>query len=182
MSARVFEAMVHDVRALIRVLLAGRNPEPSAAIMDARTIQSTPESGAQGAYDGAKRKRAEKCMSQWIHWVTWWRHVCLRLTNRSENKLKSLRARFRSRRAILLSLLMLIRAIQANAPNKPQRNTASGLKLSNCLRPSVASYSYRDDGSSSAPSRGWRASDGWLATTNAWTKPSRACTSSLPSF
>ena len=57
MSARVFETMVHDVRALIRVSLAGKNPEPSAAIMDARTIQSTPESGAQGGYDGAKRKK-----------------------------------------------------------------------------------------------------------------------------
>ena len=60
MSARVFETMVHDVRALIRVSLAGKNPEPSAAIMDARTIQSTPESGAQGGYDGAKRKKGQK--------------------------------------------------------------------------------------------------------------------------
>ncbi len=60
MSARVFEAIVHDLRELIRVSLAGRSPEPSAAIMDARTLQSTPESGAQGAYDGAKRKKGRK--------------------------------------------------------------------------------------------------------------------------
>jgi len=60
MSARVFEAIVHDLRELIRVSLAGRSPEPSAVIMDARTIQSTPESGAQGAYDGAKRKKGRK--------------------------------------------------------------------------------------------------------------------------
>jgi transposase len=64
MSARVFEAVVHDLRALIRVSLAGKNPEPSAAIMDARTIQSTPESGAQGGYDGAKRKKGRKVVER----------------------------------------------------------------------------------------------------------------------
>ena len=33
--AGVFEAMVHDLRALLRVA-SGRNPEPSAAIFDSR--------------------------------------------------------------------------------------------------------------------------------------------------
>lgn len=59
LAAGVFENMVHDLRALLR-LAEGRNPEPSAAIFDARTIQSTPESGADAGYDGAKRRKGRK--------------------------------------------------------------------------------------------------------------------------
>src|SRR5260221_11451307 len=47
------------VRAL-RQLAAGRQPQPSAAIFDSRTLQSTPESGARAGYDGAKRQKSSK--------------------------------------------------------------------------------------------------------------------------
>src|SRR6187549_4005163 len=40
MDAGSFEAIVHDLRALLR-LAAGRDPEPTAAILDSRTLQST---------------------------------------------------------------------------------------------------------------------------------------------
>lgn len=59
LRAGVFETMAHDLRALLRV--AGeREPEPSAAILDARTLRSTPESGARAGYDGHKRKKGSK--------------------------------------------------------------------------------------------------------------------------
>lgn len=58
-SAGVFEAMVHDLRALLR-LAAGRAEQPSAAIFDGRTLQSTPESGQRAGYDGHKRKKGSK--------------------------------------------------------------------------------------------------------------------------
>ena len=58
-SAGSFEAIVHDLRVLLRVA-AGRDPEPSAAIFDGRTLQTTPESGARAGYDGAKRKKGSK--------------------------------------------------------------------------------------------------------------------------
>lgn len=58
-AAGVFEAMVHDLRCLLRVA-AGRQADPSAAILDSRTLQSTPESGPRAGYDGAKRKRGSK--------------------------------------------------------------------------------------------------------------------------
>jgi len=38
----------------------GRERQPSAAIFDSRTLQSTPESGARAQYDGAKRRRGSK--------------------------------------------------------------------------------------------------------------------------
>jgi transposase len=56
LHAGVFETMVHDLRAVLR-LAAGRTEEPSAAIVDSRTGQSTPESGTRAGYDGAKRRR-----------------------------------------------------------------------------------------------------------------------------
>jgi len=59
LSAGVFEAMVHDLRALLR-LAKGRDKEPTAAILDSRTLRSTPESGNRSGYDGAKRKRGSK--------------------------------------------------------------------------------------------------------------------------
>jgi transposase len=52
--------MVHDLRLLLLRLWQGRASEPKAAILDSRTLQSTPESGARGGYDGAKRKKGSK--------------------------------------------------------------------------------------------------------------------------
>src|SRR5436853_6811458 len=59
LRAGVFEAVVHDLRALLR-LAAGRAPEPTAVVLDGRTLQSTPESGHRAGYDGHKRKRGSK--------------------------------------------------------------------------------------------------------------------------
>ena len=59
MAAGVFEAMVRDLRELLRMCL-GRDPRPSAAIFDSRTLQSSPESGGRGGYDGARRRKGSK--------------------------------------------------------------------------------------------------------------------------
>jgi transposase len=55
----VFEAMVHDLRVLLR-LSQGRTADPSAMILDSRTLQSSPESGARAGYDGHKRRKGSK--------------------------------------------------------------------------------------------------------------------------
>jgi len=59
MSAGCFEAIVHDLRELLRVA-GGRKPQPTAAILDGRTMQSTPESGSRAGYDGAKKRNGSK--------------------------------------------------------------------------------------------------------------------------
>ena len=59
LNAKVFEAMVHGLRELLRVA-GGRNAQPSAAVLDGRTLQSTPESGGRAGYDGYKRKNGSK--------------------------------------------------------------------------------------------------------------------------
>lgn len=59
LEAGVFEAMTHDLRELLR-WAAGRNPQPSAVILDSATRQSTPESGHRAGYDGYKRRKGSK--------------------------------------------------------------------------------------------------------------------------
>lgn len=59
LAAGCFEAIVQDLRVLLR-RLHGRYAPPSAVILDSRTVQSTPESGARAGYDGHKRRNGSK--------------------------------------------------------------------------------------------------------------------------
>ncbi|OAI75231.1 transposase, partial [Ralstonia solanacearum] len=59
LNAGCFEAMVNDLRSVIRVARE-RQGQPSAVILDGRTLQSTCESGPRAGYDGYKRKRGSK--------------------------------------------------------------------------------------------------------------------------
>lgn len=59
MAAGCFADMAHDLRAVLR-WAEGRADDPTAAIFDSRTVQSTPESGARGGYDGYKRRKGSK--------------------------------------------------------------------------------------------------------------------------
>ena len=59
LAAGVFEAVAHDLRMLLREA-ADRMPQPRAAVLDSRTVQSTPESGGRAGYDGHKRRRGSK--------------------------------------------------------------------------------------------------------------------------
>ena len=58
-TARVFEEITHDLRMILR-MVDGREAQPTAAILDARTLQSTPESGGRAGFDGAKKKKGSK--------------------------------------------------------------------------------------------------------------------------
>jgi transposase len=66
LQASVFEAMVQDLRAVLRLADvdanggAGRGPHPSAVILDGTILQSTPESGPRAGYNGHKRKKGSK--------------------------------------------------------------------------------------------------------------------------
>jgi len=51
--------MVRDLRMLLREI-QDRMPQPRAAVVDNRTLQSSPERGARAAYDGAKRRKGSK--------------------------------------------------------------------------------------------------------------------------
>ena len=59
LKAGVVEARVEDLRVVVRIA-QGRNGQPSAAILDSRTLHSSPERGHRAGYDGAKRKRGSQ--------------------------------------------------------------------------------------------------------------------------
>jgi len=59
MKAQVFEAIAHDLRAVLRIA-DGRQEMPTAAIFDSRTLQSMVESGSRAGYDGAKCRKGNK--------------------------------------------------------------------------------------------------------------------------
>ena len=52
--AGVFEALVADLRVMIR-LVEGKHEQPTAAIIDSRTVRGSVESGDRSGYDGGKR-------------------------------------------------------------------------------------------------------------------------------
>lgn len=54
-TAGVFESPVRDLRAMLRIA-EGRKEGPAAAIIDGRTLQSTPERGARAGYDAPGRQ------------------------------------------------------------------------------------------------------------------------------
>jgi transposase len=58
-KAGCFEALAHDLRKMLR-LLSQKALDPTAVILDGRTLQSTPESGQRAGYDGYKRKKGSK--------------------------------------------------------------------------------------------------------------------------
>ncbi|MGF6652391.1 transposase [Paraburkholderia youngii] len=53
LNAGCFEAMVSDLRSVLRIAQERRG-QPSAVILDGRTLQSTCESGPRAGYDGYK--------------------------------------------------------------------------------------------------------------------------------
>lgn len=59
LAAGSFEDAAHDLRELVRVA-SGREPAPTACVIDGRTLRSTPESGARAGYDGHKRTRGSR--------------------------------------------------------------------------------------------------------------------------
>jgi transposase len=59
LAADVFSAIIADRRELIR-LGEGRAVQPTAIILDSRTLQSTPESGDRAGWDGHKRRKGSK--------------------------------------------------------------------------------------------------------------------------
>lgn len=59
LKAGVFEDRAHELRRVPR-LAAGRDPEPTAAVLDGRTLHSSPESGARAGYDGHKKRKGAK--------------------------------------------------------------------------------------------------------------------------
>ncbi len=162
LAAGCFDALVRPVdtlrrplRAVLR-LTAGRKAEPTAAIIDSRTLRSTPESGELAGYDGGKRKKGSK-----IHIAvdTLGHLLALHITPASaedRGEVERSRVPCKPSQTTRSSLPESIRAIPASVLLTLQPGTASHSRSSNCRKPNAASPSYRDAGSSSGHLRGDR--------------------------
>ena len=65
LTAGCFEHLCDNLRAVLWLAVfdrhaAGRKAEPTAAVLDSRTLQSTPESGQRAGCDEHKRKKGSK--------------------------------------------------------------------------------------------------------------------------
>src|SRR5215212_3601391 len=164
LKAGVFEQMIHDLRVLLR-LSKGRASEPKAAIVDSRTLRSTPESGPRGGYDGHKNKKGSK-----VHAAvdTLGHLLALRVSPAHEDdrkKVEKLPRRCSKRPKRTSRSLTSIRDTRARGPLSSPSSMASGSKWSSTRRPSAASCSCRGDGRWNEISRGRRAFGVWCRIT-----------------
>lgn len=125
LAAGCFESLAQDLRALLR-LASGRPEEPTAAIIDSRTLRSTPEIGTRAGYDGAKRKRGSK-----VHMtVDTVGHLLSPCTSRRPMSAIGPRSDVlpptsRMQRAAMSGLPMSIKVIRAKQPWMPPRPRGS---------------------------------------------------------
>ncbi len=169
LRAGCFKAMADDLRLLLR-LAAGREGQPSTVILDARTVQSTPESGANSGYDGHKRRKGRK-----VHLaVDTLGHLLATVVTPANDQERARGGRTwrrwsRRRPAKRSNWPMSTKATPERKQRRPQPPRASSWKWSNCQTPtgpSVALSCCRGAGWSSAASPGSPAFVAWRATTS----------------
>jgi len=164
---RCFEHMMADLRELARVL-AGRQAEPTAVILDSRTVQSTPESGARAGYDGAKRRKGSK-----VHVaVDTLGHLLAAVVTPANAPDAGRSPRFASRcsrsRGNRCRSPTPTRATRAKKQNRRRRCPILTYKSLPSLQAKPASCCCPAAGWWSAASAGPPASAAWPATTNGW--------------
>jgi transposase len=176
LAAGCFEALVDDLRAVLR-LAAGRRAEPTAAIIDSRTLRSTPESGERAGYDGGKRKKGSK-----IHMAvdTLGHLLALHVTPASVEDRGEVERLARTMRAVTNDTVELAWVDQGYTGERAANAAAKhGIhsRSSNCPRPNAALSFCRDAGSSSAHLHGRPASAASSKTMNDTPKHSQDFTS-----
>ena len=176
-KAGVFEVLVQDLRAVLRVA-AGRPRQPSAAILDSRTLQSSPESGGRAGYDGAKRRRGSK-----VHMAvdTLGPLLALPVTPANEQDRARVKALATQVQVVTGETVKVAYGDQGYTGPQPTQDAAqawgSPLRSSSYPLLRKASSSSRAGGWSSGVSGGWPAFAAWLATMNACPRPWLASTS-----
>ena len=174
LKAGVFEALCHDLRVLVR-LMQGREPQPSAAIFDGRTVQSTPESGHRAGYDGYKKKNGSKTH---VAVDTLGHLLALHVTPANAQERDQVAALALAVQKVTGENVQLAWADQGYTGPEAGRDAAEhGIQLE-VVKLAEAKKGFvllPEDGWSSAPLAGSPAAEGWRVTTSACRKPLRAC-------
>ena len=175
-EAGVFEDLVHDLRKLLREI-AERNPQPSAAIIDGRTLQSSPESGDRAGYDGHKRRKGSK-----VHLAvdTLGQLLAVIVTPANEQEraqVAALAAKVQEVTGDSVAVAFVDQGYTGDEAAAAAEQHGMRLEVVVGRWPSAVSFYYHGGGSSNAASPGWPASGDWLATTNGWRPRWLGCTS-----
>lgn len=172
-KAKVFEELVSDLRAMLRIA-EGRQEMPTAAIFDSRTLQSSVESGGRAGYDGAKRRKGNKvhlAVDTLGHLLA----LCVTAANEQDRaQVAELAERVQSETGETVEIACVDQGCTGeNAADAA--NMESGSKSSNSRRRNEALCFCRVTGWWSGVSAGCRVSVGWRATMSACLKPWLGC-------
>lgn len=175
LNAGCFEAMVNDLRSVIRVAQE-RQGQPSAVILDGRTLQSTCESGPRAGYDGYKRKRGSK-----VHMAvdTLGHLLAVHVTPANEQEraqVAELARQVQQATGQTVKVAFADQGIPVKRLHKPRWMKESTFKSSSYQRPRKALCCCPGAGSLSVALAGSTASGDSPVTMNAFQKPLRVCT------
>jgi transposase len=165
LEAGVFDTLVADLRLLQR-LHAGRDGQPSAVILDSRTLQSTPKSGARAGYDGHKRRKGAKTH---VAVDTLGHLLALQVTPANAQdraQVATLAAAVQEATGTHVDLAYVDQGYTGKKPAAAAQAQGIQLQVSSCPKPSGASCCCRGAGSWSATLPGRHVSAAWRATTN----------------
>ncbi|GLR89605.1 hypothetical protein GCM10007857_63190 [Bradyrhizobium iriomotense] len=145
LRAGCFETLAEDLRIVLRVA-AGRSAQPTVAIIDSRTLRSTPESGARSAYDGAKRKKGSK-----LHLAvdTLGHLLALHVTPANADdraEVGRIAKAIQAETDESVEIAFADQGYTGESQQLLQRNMASSSISSNCQKPSAALCCCPDDG------------------------------------
>jgi len=162
-------------------LAKGKKEQPSAAIFDGRTVQSTPESGERAGYDGYKRKKGSK-----IHIAvdTLGLLLAAHVTPANEQEraqVKELAQAVQEVTQNSVEVAFVDQGYTGPLPEKDAKEAGIELIVVKLPEPKKGLSSYPDAGWWSAVSPGLLVFEGWPVTLSEPQKPS-AVSISLPSL
>jgi transposase len=171
-KAGVFDTLVSDLRELLRVA-HGRMPQPSAAILESRTLQSTPKSGTRAGYDAAKCRRGST-----VHLAvdTLGHLLAVLVTPANEQDRHQVAAWTRQVQEVTGDAVKLAFVDQAYTGQPAAQEAEANPMALEVVKLSAAK---RGVGSWNAVRAGRRGFGAWPGTTNRWRRRAKGCMSSL---
>src|SRR5215813_1940809 len=150
----------------------GRNALPSAAIVDSRTLQATPESGTRAGYDGAKRRRDSQ-----VHLAvdTLGPLLALPVTAANEQDRSHVHTLAEKVQAVTGGAVDLPTLTKGTWGRKRPRPIICSWQSSSCPKPRKALYCCPSAGWWSVVMPGQRAFAAWHGMMNSWPSPLLAC-------
>src|SRR3954468_8513510 len=151
LAADCFAEVAGDLRAVLRMADA-REPEPSAVVLDSRSVRSSPKSGR--APMGPSASAAPRCIWRWTRLALWWRSPSRPPTPTTATRWIGERVRCRRRRTAPWRRRLSIRATARGRPRRLLARTGLSWRWSGRPRPSAASCCCRGAGLWKDPSPG----------------------------